>query len=464
MKIAKITILLVMLLIVTLIINSCSKEDNVITPVNFPNNLGINSFNFPEDSSVIYGWLEKQDTNSIVSHSWGIWAGLTTPTNQKYNEQTLLVFETWMGVQELSAMSAQGQIADNSLKKTNRTVLSVPKQFIHGHLFTTNDKSIDTNFSVLETVSYDPSAAYFVTSNKLFNQSSLNKYLVNNGIGNVPEFPNTSITIKPTYYAGVPDKNGLIRVPVWVSPNPAKAYKYTEWKQWVYVDINNNRKPNRELVPVTTENPTKEQIDSATCNVNDFINYKIDRIGADYLNSHQDVGTTPSRQFIEGDYVLLVAMHVTTKEFKNWTWQTYFWCPDPSNPPSPSSKFEASLRPKELKGASSHYAVSTAYAMVWPNQPVTGGTDKNCRPIIAFNPYLEGGFGPKVFSLPNQFRPDFVYGMQTNCMSCHALSTMSGKNGYTTNQYIDMMDTSLFKNDVKLDFTWSIQGNLNSDK
>ena len=457
----KLTKTLLVILGLFTLIYSCSDTSNTIKPAEFPTHLGIKDFNFPEDSNKIYTWLENQDTTSIVSHAWGIWAGLTEPTKQKYNGQPLLVFETWMGVQELAAMSAQGQVSSD-VEKTNRTQLSIPKQFVHGRLFA--GQKVDTNFTVLETVSYDPSAAHFATSNRLFNQSVLNGYTVKNGIGAVPEFPNTSITTKPTYYAGVPSKNGLIRVPVWVSPNPAKAFKYTEWQQWVYADVNNNQEPNKKLVPVTTSNPTQEQIKAATCNVNDFINYKIDRVGADYLNSHQDVGTTPTRQFIEGDYVLLVAMHVTTKEFKNWTWQTYFWCPDPSNPPSPSSKFEAGLRPKELKGAASHYAVSTAYAMVWPNQPVTGGSDDNARPILAFNPYLEGGFGPKVFSLPNKFRPDFVYGMQTNCMSCHALSTMTGKNGYSTNQYIDMMDTSLFKNDVKLDFTWSIQGNINSDK
>jgi hypothetical protein len=457
----KLTKTLLVILGLFTLIYSCSDTSNTIKPAEFPTHLGIKDFNFPEDSNKIYTWLENQDTTSIVSHAWGIWAGLTEPTKQKYNGQSLLVFETWMGVQELAAMSAQGQVSSD-VEKTNRTQLSIPKQFVHGRLFA--GQKVDTNFTVLETVSYDPSAAHFATSNRLFNQSVLNGYTVKNGIGAVPEFPNTSITTKPTYYTGVPSKNGLIRVPVWVSPNPAKAFKYTEWQQWVYADVNNNQEPNKKLVPVTTSNPTQEQIKAATCNVNDFINYKIDRVGADYLNSHQDVGTTPSRQFIEGDYVLLVAMHVTTKEFKNWTWQTYFWCPDPSNPPSPSSKFEAGFRPKELKGAASHYAVSTAYAMVWPNQPVTGGSDDNARPILAFNPYLEGGFGPKVFSLPNKFRPDFVYGMQTNCMSCHALSTMTGKNGYSTNQYIDMMDTSLFKNDVKLDFTWSIQGNINSDK
>lgn len=461
MKIAKILILCFGLFAV---FYSCTKTEETITPVSFPKNLSIKGFNFPEDSSTIYSWLKDQDTVKIVSHAWGIWAGLTEPTNQNYNGQNLLVFETWMGVQELAAMSAQGRVAEDGEARYERTSLSVPKQFLHGRLLSNGPKPIDTNFVVLETVSYDPSGAYFVTMNQLFNKSKLQSYTVKDGIGKIPEFPNTAITTKPTYYAGVPNKDGLIRVPVWEEPNPAKAYKYTSWQKFVYADVNNKQKPNRHLVPVTSPKPTQSEIEAATCNVSDFINYKIDRVGADYLNNHQDVGTSPSRQFVEGDYVLLVAMHVTTKEFKNWTWQTYFWCPDPSNPPSPSSKFEASLQPKELKGASSHYAVSAAYAMVWPNQPETGGTDKNCRPIIAYNPYLEGGFGPKVFSLPNTFRPDFVYGMQTNCMSCHALSTFSGKNGYSTNQYIDMRDTGLFKNDVKLDFTWSIQGNINQDK
>ena len=455
------TLIIISLIVSFVCVFSCQRN-NTITPVDFPQNLGIEGFNFPEDSMNIYGWLENRDTIAITEHAWGIWAGLTQPTNQTYQGQKLLVFETWHGVQELAAMSAQGQVADETSVKTSRTDLQVPRQFTHAALLT-SASGVDTNFQVLETVCYDPSASKFVTQNKLFNQSTLQSFTVENGFGSIPDFPNSAITLKPTYYAGVPGKGGLIRVPVWQEPSPAKAYRYNQWTSWVYVDISNSQKP-RNIVPVTSDTATPEQITQATCNLSDFIHHKIDREAADYLNSHQDAGTTPSRQFVEGDYILLVAMHVTTKEFKNWTWQTYFWAPDPSNPPKPSSKFEASLKPSSLRGAAAHYAVSTAYAMVWPNQPVTSGSDKGCVPIISYNPYLEGGFGPKVFKQANKFRPDFVYGMQTNCMSCHALSTLSGKNGYTTNQYIDMMDSSLFLSDVKLDFAWSIQGNINTDK
>lgn len=457
------TLIILSLIVSFVCIFSCQKNSQ-ITPEDFPKDLGIEGFTFPEDSMQIYGWVENRDTMAITEHAWGIWAGLTKPTNQTYSGQKLLVFETWHGVQELAAMSAQGLVADGETPKSTRTKLQIPRQFSHATLLTSPGMLIDTNFSVLETVSYDPSASKFVTQNKLFNQSVLEGYRQDGQFGSVPDFPSTSITTKPTYYAGVPDKRGLIRVPVWEEPSPAKAYKYTQWQSWVYVDISNTQKRGKNLYPVRHSNPSPDEIAEATCNLSDFIHHKIDRAAADYLNSHQDVGTTPSRQFVEGDYILLVAMHVTTKEFKNWTWQTYFWTADPSNPPKPSSRFEASLRPNQVVGAAAHYAVSTAYAMVWPNQPVSGGSDRGCEPIIAYNPYLEGGFGPKVFKQVNKFRPDFVYGMQTNCMSCHALSTLSGKNGYTTNQYIDMNDSALFLSDVKLDFTWSIQGNINTDK
>ena len=109
-----------------IVLYSCT-EDKKITPVQFPN-VAIQNFKFPEDSTTINRWLSKQDTTQIVSHAWGIWAGLTEPTNQKYNGQTLLVFETWLGIQEIANSS------NGISNKINRTALNVPKQFIHGAL------------------------------------------------------------------------------------------------------------------------------------------------------------------------------------------------------------------------------------------------------------------------------------------------------------------------------------------
>ncbi|HET8810567.1 MAG TPA: hypothetical protein VFM65_09940 [Flavobacteriaceae bacterium] len=442
--------------------NTTEDYVSIIEPQEFPPNLGIPWFNFPEDSTTIYSWLDKRDTLSITKHAWGIWAGLTAKTNQVYQKDTLLVFETWMGVEKLAELSAEGnQEGGCDPKKTERTDLQVPNQFFHAQLFARN-AVVDSTFQLFETVSYNPGAACFATKNLIFNQSVLNKYYTKGGIGKIPDFPANGITIKPTYYAGKPNSDGLIRIPTWPgNPNPPKAFGASTWQTYVYVDVNNSQPKNKKLVPVTGKNPSDEQIAQATCNLNDFIHYTLDKEDAMYLNQHQDKGHT--KAFVAGDLVLLAAMHVATKEISNWTWQTFFWSYRQDNPSFPSSKFAAQLRPTQLQGAASHYAVSTAYAMVWPNQPINGGTNENVEPIIAFNPYLEAGFGPEVFQFKNKMDPQYQYGVQTNCMSCHALATAKGNIGYSTDQYISMNDT-IFVNQVQLDFAWSIQGNINKDK
>ena len=457
-------------------LTSCKKEEKktvdnpklatTIIPQEFPQDLGIGGFSFPEDSTAIYTWLTNRDTDNITKHAWGIWAGLTKKTGQMYQGDSLCVFETWMGVKEVAALcrtvATKGQQVEQL--KTGRTQLSVPRQFTHAQVLANN--VIDTSFQLFETVSYNPGAAQYAIDNKIFNQSVLNQYKVQNGIGRIKPFPNNAITLKPTYYAGVPDGNGLIRVPTWPGmPNPPKPFKDTVWNTYVYADVRNSQPANKKLVPVTTKNPTAEQIKNATCNVSDFINYKLDKEAAEYLNNTEDIDNP--KVFKAGDIILLVAMHVGTKEISNWTWQTFFWSYQPNTPFAPSSTVEANLRPSQIKGAAAHYAVSTAYAMVWPNQPVNGGTNTGVEPIIAFNPYLEAGFTPSTFvnknaTYPNKLNPDFKYGVQTNCMSCHALATVSGNVGYTTDQYISMDDKAIFNNEIQVDFAWSIQGNINT--
>lgn len=455
---------IITILCVIFLISSCEKdkkkESSLIQPIEFSNKLNTNEFTFPEDSTKIYKWLNEKDTVNITKHAWGIWAGLTEPTGQEYDGQELLVFETWLGVKELAEMSANGEL-DGGCKevKNERTALKKPNQFIHSQLLSNNKESIDTTFQVFETVTYNPSAACFATKNLIFNQSKLDKYKVKDKIGVIPSFPNSAITTKPTYFAGNPNKDGLIRVPTWPGiPNPAKNFGTNDWKLYVYADINNKQPKEKKIIPVSSENPTEKEIKDATCNISKFINYKIDAKGAIYLNEHQDKG---NNSFKAGDYVLLVAMHVGTKEISNWTWQTFFWSHNPDSPFAPSSIFEASLRPKSLKGAAKNYAVSTAYAMVWPNQPISGGTNIGVSPIIAFNPYLEAGLG--TISFKNNLNKEYKYGVQTNCMTCHALATQTGKVGYSTDQYISMKDTTYFKNQVQLDFAWSIQGNINKN-
>ncbi|HMU04266.1 MAG TPA: hypothetical protein PJ990_11605, partial [Saprospiraceae bacterium] len=90
--------------------------------------------------------------------------------------------------------------------------------------------------------------------------------------------------------------------------------------------------------------------------------------------------------------------------------------------------------------------------------------------VIGFNPYLEAGFGPNVFTGSNSFvvkngtKIMTNAGVRTNCMSCHAYAAYdvyNPSNGtpYSGDAYVDLSDT-IFNGKLKLDFAWSVQGNV----
>jgi hypothetical protein len=422
-----------------------------ITPQNFPSGI-----NFPVDSSQIYGWVNGYDTISITKHAWDIWAGLTALTNQEIEGRQLMVYETWFSPNELAQFCAsQDSVGGCTTTKTTLTKLNMPRQFVHG-LSSEQAKALkqSNNVTIVEAMGYNPAAACFATSNLIFNPSSLKKYNVNGGIGKIPAFPNNAITTKPTYVIAKPNALGLITVPIWSGP-PAIAQNYppSAWPSVVFVDVNNKQEKGKKVQPAK---PNDKALPVNIINLNEFISYQLDSEMAAYLNN-QSLGGGGG--FTQGDYALLVAMHVATKEISNWTWQTYFWTLNPANPDFPSSSFAAELRPASITGAAANYAVVTTYNMVWPNQPITGGTNNSVKPNIGFNPYLEAGLGQ--LTLTNNLNSNYKWGVQTNCMSCHALATVDGNISYTADQYIDMGDLGLFKNRVQTDFAWSISGSLN---
>ena len=461
----KISILGSLTLMLVIIWQSCVYDDKThtysitITPQELPS--VVPGFSFPEDSAKIYGWLKNQETESITKHAWGIWAGLTSNSNQIYLNDTLLIYETWLGISDIARLCANNDSSGGCSKiKATRERLDFPNQLSHT-FGTPAPQKVDENLDLYVSVSYDPNASCFATKNLLLNQSTIDSLIVLDGIGAIKPFPSNSISIKPTYYIGKVS-DSLICIPAWQGPadNLSQQYKPSEWKSYIYVDVSNSQKAGKIAVPIT------DKVDAppatAVVNLNEFIHYAIDSAAAAYINIQEGV---QAGKVSAGDLVILVCMHVATKEISNWTWQTFFWTTNPAQPDFPSSEWEAALRPSQLNGAASHYAVSTAYAMVWPNQPITGGTNEGVIPIIAYDPYLEPGLSK--FGNVNKLDPAYQFGMQSNCMSCHAFATLNTIKGrslnYSADQYVDMNDT-IFKGWVKLDFAWSINANINFEK
>jgi hypothetical protein len=489
-------ILIPLLLAAVFIITQCTSSDKeetaktkAITPVELP--VVVPGFKFPEDSTVIYGWMSdtsfanNYDSASIYKHAWGVWAGLTSQSGQVFQGDSLLVYETWLGISEIQdlivANNKDGGCIGKS-SKSGRTQLSIPHQFEHGFqpsnakltaLRSGKANSISNPVNFWVTVSYDPNAACYATQHQILKQSVLNTYMKPGGIGSIPAFPQKSITIKPSYLVGQ-EKDGLIRLPVWSGPpNPLQGYPFSVWPTCVYADVHNKQQPGKHLTPADTADTNPAHIAAATCNLSDFISFKLDAKMAQYMNtqdSTQGLNSQGTNQpAVAGQIAILMAMHVTTKEISNWTWQTFYWAPDPAHPFAPSSDLAAKLRPSQLSAAASHYACATGYCMVLPNQPIDGGTNVGVTPMFGYNPYLEAGFsglgtGPNdAFQLPSKLIAGPPYGVQTNCMTCHGLVTSDGSNGYSTDQYISMNDTTLFKNKLQLDFAWSIQAAIIND-
>ena len=448
-----------------------------ITPVNLPVNI-VPGFSFPLDSNQVYQWInDHYDSAKIYQHAWGIRAGLTAQSGEVLAGDSLLVYQTWYGPEDITnAIDNSSKGGKTGFKKTNRTILQIPKQFIRTGLVQTTkvtlpggkglhklsvDKLVSMRsrmvlstaadtFPVIEGIAYNPPSADYLVSRSLFKLSVLDSLRKSNAISAIPPFPNSAINLKPTYFIAHTSIERYIKILVWQGVPPRKIFPDTvaQYNSYVFVDAMNRQQSGKALVPVAGNQPRTA---AATCNLTDFIHFKIDARMASLL-----VGQGINASV--GDVALLVAMHVATKEISNWTWQSFYWAPNPGEPFAPSSRMADSLKPSAyLTGAASHYAVGAAYAMVLPNQPIDGGTNTGVSPMFGYNPYLEGN----ITGLPSKLNSSFTYGVQSNCMSCHAQATLSGSLGYDADEYVSMSDT-MFKNDVQLDFSWSIQENIDS--
>ena len=437
-----------------------SKNEFVAIPM--PSKL-VSGNSFPTDSALINSWITNSESvnnleinKDIIIHGWGIWQALTEITNQSNNGQRLRRFEAWYTPDDIiRAYKIRKQNSDAKLNHVKRNTGALKKfNQLHGNALNIEEPA---DISVIGFVKYDPTAAEHIFANDLFYRSKLKGMIQTNKIVNIPDFPNSGVTLKPVFAPldSISPETGLYVLPVWPGNdgNSHRPFGSEQWNNYVSITING-----------------KTNAPEHTYSIHDFIHFQLDSLQA------KSSGGKP------GDYAVLQAMHVTTRETKRWTWQTYWWSENMDAPQSPSSSIIAGLRPtNKLDNGASHYAMSIAYNMVQPAQPFNGGSGVNTTSLYAYNPYLEAGFDKDVFADANDtiqkyYAPGYQktggvlneYGMQTNCMSCHGqaryIPGLSGRKAhlYITDQYFEL-NAPYFRNTVKLDFTWSIQGNLIND-
>lgn len=131
-----------------------------------------------------------------------------------------------------------------------------------------------------------------------------------------------------------------------------------------------------------------------------------------------------------GDRLILLAVHLTTREIPDWIWATWWWHDRPGEGPF------AAGRPAALGGAWRNYLMDVAYSADTPREA-------DGMPNAVFNPYLETSPGGHV----------------SNCMACHqsAVWTPGGAAPFLpVTRGARAPDDPLFRTGTRLDFMWSI--------
>jgi hypothetical protein len=141
------------------------------------------------------------------------------------------------------------------------------------------------------------------------------------------------------------------------------------------------------------------------------------------------------RQIRAGDYLILVAGNLTTKEINDWEWAAFWWHDRPER-----GAFAAD-RPDTLKHQWRNYLLQVAFDSEKP-AAVDGG------PHICFNPWLEARF-------PDAGRGG---GTVSNCMACHrrasypAISALPVTRGAAD----AASDRAFAAGRLRTDFVWSL--------
>ena len=422
------------------------------------------AFVFPKSETTLNQWIYSGNLSQIYQHGWGIWSGLTQQVGM-IDGTPARAFETWAGPSNITFRSAPGALTATvaaAPAKRQSLELMAPRQFQHSNAVKALPATIkaaataaaagkpDSNIFV--SVAFNPPGADHAIANRLFYESVLQDYL-KNGYTEIPNFPNNAITIKPVYKV-IPQSvpNGIYVFPGWPGPNPPdpkQGFPETIWNSCVYVDITtpsgqggNGNDPG-----------CKGRTAASTFYLNNFIHQKITADNAAFLTNQLGI------QVSAGDYAILVAMHVTSREDKVWTWQTFWWSANADTPFAPSSGTIAANRPLNyLDESSRHYAMSVAYSMVTPPQPIMEGKNVGAS-VYGYNPYLEAGFGPDTFGISRPINGTInnTTGIQTNCMTCHNMAAYSktSQQPYASDFYMSLSDP-IFKGKLKTDFSWTI--------
>jgi hypothetical protein len=502
----------------------------VVTPAPFPP-----GFDYPQSSTTVQSWVSGRNGSRMRQHGWNLFAGLNQATADGtpvwrtwYTSTDAFPFQyntvssgtssrptTLIGHNRANAAGGDG---NPTLTVPGAPYYPVPKRVrddYPGCVIDTGDggaklkdgPTFQSNGDVMIAgVIYNLPAFNWIRQQQLYDAKVLDFQLPlgdNSPPKAIAPFPSGSIVLKPMLWPV--QGQGYTALPVWDDLLPStdnsandrgKTYSGFEvqsrWNRAVAVWGGLSAPPDPVAVPVTyLYNVLKADkqsqygpityTDAAVVPVTDFYYFRYSAAQLQNMNRCDRALLDASaiwaynRPYQAGDFLVLIAMHIMTKEQPNWTFQSAWWhdkahlCGD-----TPNCQLRyGSQRPANVPGPSTwqNYMIVTTYGEAqvpgnintWP----TYLRDEDQKWPVAYNPYIELAA---------------THPIATNCMNCHhraawpSISLPSRRAPNRHSSYLaggaDVPDTldvftqqdKIFNGLLTLDSMWAVSDRANYPK
>lgn len=359
-------------------------------------------FDFPADKQTLEQFRKTSNLSAQRLHVWNVFAGMTQPTPDGKHA----IFETWFSDAEAFASGPTPQaVGPRRIVKR----FSVPQQLLG---VPGQPAPQAAGSAVLSEVMFNFPNYNHIRTKKLNRRQELAN-LRQTGESDpeipndktVPAFPAESISLKTVWWPI--KKDSPTAMPIWdPESNPAKpgGNPFTTWARVVAVDPTRSNIPPNETMTVAFPNGSPRP-NSHVVGLDKFHFVVVDAQTAANANANPRLRSFismvfgPNRPLRAGDLVVFAGTHLTTKEIDDWVWATFWWHDRPDAGPF------AADRPAAVKNVWRNYLMSASYDLNLPLEP-------DGKPHIAFNPWLESGFGDSGLN-------NGITGIVSNCMNCH---------------------------------------------
>jgi hypothetical protein len=366
---------------------------------------------FPVSEAALLQMRDDQNDIETREHAWNLFAGLTRPAG------SVAVWQTWYNKCDVHLALAQCPTRDNSAQ--NHMIRSLelsPQSLLEfrqliGQTPPTALTDLSEKTQILQTffsdyldhpelasVWFNRPAANHILDSLLYESNVLNGIYCKRRMSHsfkseqeVPPFPVGSVVLKMGWELVRLDKGDLTTpLSLW---NPDKL---AELQAKPGPGLSNSIDWGK-VVRINTRAGLCEDKDyDAIVPLDCFFAFPVDKKWA-CSDLVQRVGPIVSCPMTVGKYFLvLVAIHVITKEIPDWVWATFWWHNHRNDTVYAAGRPDSTV----LRGNKwRHFLMNTALSRVTPLEPPPKSGPKLC-----FNPFLE----------ETQFN-----GVVSNCIQCH---------------------------------------------